>query len=191
MTSHTDFLQDVENLRIKFASVQNLLKEVYSYISHDTPASDAMLQRISGMKADNHTFEERREWATMVLKLRKALGISVPETVQCCPRDHDKDGNCDRHPEGIKLSDEDRKHIYEMGKQISQRRLGEVSNSEIIAMINVHQSNPNVHPLTCGKDSNHTPLLPMELEGRVVLACKDCDYIQKHIPPLFPKENDE
>ncbi len=35
-----------------------------------------------------------------------------------------------------------------------------------------------VHPLTCGNDSNHTPLFPAIQDGRRVLICRDCDYTQ-------------
>ena len=56
-----------------------------------------------------------------------------------------------------------------------------------------HQRNEKVHPLTCGVDSNHTPLRPVidiALE-RVILVCEDCGYMQKwSINPdvLMPKE---
>jgi len=47
-------------------------------------------------------------------------------------------------------------------------------------MGNVHQFMSKVHPLTCGNDSNHTPLYPFfdEAKGIVVLICRDCDYTQ-------------
>lgn len=37
-----------------------------------------------------------------------------------------------------------------------------------------------VHPLTCGNDSNHTPLFPFFnwKENRMELHCRDCDYTQ-------------
>lgn len=35
-----------------------------------------------------------------------------------------------------------------------------------------------VHPLTCGNNSNHTPLFPYWNGERVQLICRDCDYTQ-------------
>ncbi len=34
------------------------------------------------------------------------------------------------------------------------------------------------HPLTCGNDSNHTPLFPFFENGSVKLICRDCNYTQ-------------
>lgn len=39
-----------------------------------------------------------------------------------------------------------------------------------------------MHPLTCGNDSSHAPLFPVFADGRMLLVCADCDYVQKHIP---------
>lgn len=41
-----------------------------------------------------------------------------------------------------------------------------------------------VHPLTCGNDSNHTPLFPHWDGKAVVLRCPDCEYIQTRLPGL-------
>lgn len=52
-----------------------------------------------------------------------------------------------------------------------------------IAAIRRWQSNPKVHPLTCGKDGSHALLRPsLESEGQIVLLCPDCDYRQVQIP---------
>jgi len=48
------------------------------------------------------------------------------------------------------------------------------------------QTDCNVHPLTCGNDSSHQPLIPIwdnELL-RVTLYCADCDYTQSHLPSV-------
>lgn len=73
-----------------------------------------------------------------------------------------------------------------------------MTNSEIIALIAAHQARGDVHPLTCGNDSNHENLVAVEVDGKVVLKCNDCDYVQTHIPgflsvPLFvdPKAMEE
>jgi hypothetical protein len=46
------------------------------------------------------------------------------------------------------------------------------------------QSNPMVHPLTCGNDSGHRKLVPVEAGGGVFLVCLDCDYPQDWIPEI-------
>ena len=55
---------------------------------------------------------------------------------------------------------------------------------KIIARIEAWQQNPYTHKLTCGDDSTHTPLQPVERGDRVVLVCPDCDYAQQHIPEI-------
>ncbi len=56
--------------------------------------------------------------------------------------------------------------------------------------INSYQANPYVHPMTCGKDSNHRPLVAhaewtAAQTYKVTLHCLDCDYVQIHIPPFI------
>lgn len=58
-------------------------------------------------------------------------------------------------------------------------------NEKIIAKLKEWQSNPMFHPLTCGSDSNHGDLVPVEKDGNVILKCPDCDYEQYHIPIFF------
>lgn len=42
-----------------------------------------------------------------------------------------------------------------------------------------------VHPLTCGKDSGHTNLLPaMDDKNNLILICPDCDYRQTFVPAM-------
>lgn len=43
-----------------------------------------------------------------------------------------------------------------------------------------------MHPLTCGKDSAHTPLYPYYNGERVQLICRDCDYTQNNAGPCEP-----
>ncbi|MDD4530920.1 MAG: hypothetical protein PHO80_05230 [Candidatus Gracilibacteria bacterium] len=35
-----------------------------------------------------------------------------------------------------------------------------------------------VHPLTCGNNSSHQNLIPVEENGEVILKCLDCNYTQ-------------
>ena len=45
-------------------------------------------------------------------------------------------------------------------------------------MLTSYQDNPMVHPLTCGNDSMHQNLVPIEEDNKVVLKCLDCSYNQ-------------
>ena len=58
-------------------------------------------------------------------------------------------------------------------------------NSAIIEYVNKIQNSGIVHPLTCGNDSTHAPLIPIERDGSVILICKDCDYEQTQIPMIL------
>ena len=53
-----------------------------------------------------------------------------------------------------------------------------MTNDEKIAIINSFQTNPFVHPLTCGVNSLHENLVPITINDEVVLICPDCDYTQ-------------
>ena len=57
-----------------------------------------------------------------------------------------------------------------------------MTNQDIISAINKWQTSDFVHPLTCSTSSSHKPLIPIELDGKVVLKCLDCGYIQENIP---------
>lgn len=86
------------------------------------------------------------------------------------------------------------KEIEELKQSFVERRMVErwfkerKSNSGDLNLrveeekINLWQNNPSVHPLTCGNDSRHTPLLTKQVDGKTILYCKDCDYIQNYIP---------
>ena len=52
-----------------------------------------------------------------------------------------------------------------------------------IAAIRAWQMNGNVHPLLCRVDFRHRPLIASLNDGAVVLACPDCEYVQRFIPP--------
>ena len=57
-----------------------------------------------------------------------------------------------------------------------------MTNEQIIDKVNQWQNAGFVHPLTCGNDSQHQDLVPKEVDGKVVLSCLDCDYVQDWIP---------
>ena len=59
-----------------------------------------------------------------------------------------------------------------------RRLIDFMSNAEIIAAVNRWQSDPSLLPLTCCVGSKHRNLIPVEAEGRVNLACPDCDFRQ-------------
>ena len=57
-----------------------------------------------------------------------------------------------------------------------------MKNKQRIKILTSYQSNPMVHPLTCGVNSNHQNLIPIEENdnenSKVILKCLDCDYTQ-------------
>ena len=57
-----------------------------------------------------------------------------------------------------------------------------MTNKDKIAKIVAFQKNYNWHELTCGNDSQHLPLVPKEVNGKVILKCVECDYDQDYIP---------
>ncbi len=57
-----------------------------------------------------------------------------------------------------------------------------MTNEKLIKNIENHQANSHVHPLTCGVDSRHEVLVPKEVNGKVVLVCPTCGYLQDNIP---------
>jgi hypothetical protein len=61
----------------------------------------------------------------------------------------------------------------------------DITNQDLLNAIKKYQSCPFVHELTCANDSqNHEPLKGIEIKGRVVLICPDCEYTQTHIPKI-------
>lgn len=53
-----------------------------------------------------------------------------------------------------------------------------MTNQERMDVVNSYQDNPFVHPLTCGNNSSHDNLVPVEKSGEVILQCPNCIYKQ-------------
>lgn len=53
-----------------------------------------------------------------------------------------------------------------------------MSNAEIVAAVNRWQTDARLVPLTCCVGTKHRNLRPIEVNGRVMLACPDCDFRQ-------------
>jgi len=64
-----------------------------------------------------------------------------------------------------------------------------MTNKEKIEQIKKWQMYEHFHPLTCGNDSNHEILKPIEIEGKVILVCPQCDYKQHKIPSVVLDTN--
>lgn len=62
-------------------------------------------------------------------------------------------------------------------------------NQEQIDLINYYQAAGIGHPLTCGNQSKHALLQPIEKAGSLYLVCPTCGYTQTHIPTLPSIEN--
>ena len=60
--------------------------------------------------------------------------------------------------------------------------LSNIDATQIINKVNAWQANTTVHPMTCGNDSRHKILEPVQIGDEVELHCPDCDYIQTNIP---------
>lgn len=56
------------------------------------------------------------------------------------------------------------------------------SNADKIRVIKKWQACGHVHELTCGVNSLHEPLKPVESGGDVVLICPTCKHVQRYIP---------
>ena len=70
-----------------------------------------------------------------------------------------------------------------------------MTNEEIIQKVNEWQEDDMIHEMVCGKEgSKHRPLYPVEEDGRIILKCFDCDYVQHKIPEcvlIYSKEEQE
>ena len=61
---------------------------------------------------------------------------------------------------------------------------------EVVKKIEDWQDGNVMHPMTCGKNSEHI-LRPLVIEDRVVLSCPHCEYVQKRIPKVIIDVNPE
>ncbi len=58
--------------------------------------------------------------------------------------------------------------------------IGDVA--EKVKAITSWQECKYMHPLTCGNDSRHKPLIPVVGNHGVELHCLQCEYRQSHVP---------
>lgn len=66
-----------------------------------------------------------------------------------------------------------------------------MTNEEKVEAIRRWQVAGRVHPLTCGVDSRHEVLKPVEENGEIVLRCPVCNYRQTYIPCVVLAYNHE
>ena len=59
-----------------------------------------------------------------------------------------------------------------------------MDNQRISSAVLAWQADNRVHPLMCGTNSTHRPLVPLDEAGIVVLLCLECGYRQAEIPPI-------
>lgn len=59
-----------------------------------------------------------------------------------------------------------------------------MTNEEKISAVTRWQTAGYVHPLTCGVNSGHENLRAVERDGRVILECPTCGYVQEDIPAV-------
>lgn len=60
--------------------------------------------------------------------------------------------------------------------------MSERTNADIIRIVNKWQTSAMLHDLTCGADSRHASLAPVERDGKIVLECPTCGAVQERIP---------
>jgi hypothetical protein len=60
-----------------------------------------------------------------------------------------------------------------------------MNSNELVQRIKKWQANPHFHPLTCGVDSGHEILEPVEKDGKVSLVCPTCGWVQSYMPAVF------
>jgi len=61
-----------------------------------------------------------------------------------------------------------------------------MNNADKITAIKYWQNEMNIHPLTCGHNSEHI-LEPKEFDGEVILECPEesCPYTQENVPSII------
>jgi len=72
--------------------------------------------------------------------------------------------------------------IDDLNKKIGQLREDAkvpTNMEETIKIIEAYQRDPDFHPFTCRRNSNHTALVPHIENDLIVLKCHDCDYVQE------------
>jgi len=62
-----------------------------------------------------------------------------------------------------------------------------ISNRQILDHVKRWQQASYVHSLTCGNESSHGDLVAEERDGKVILRCVDCDFVQEEIPSYLLK----
>jgi phage FluMu protein Com len=60
-------------------------------------------------------------------------------------------------------------------------------NESVIERLKLWQTSGIFHPYTCGNCSSDQVLDPVEIDGKVVMKCPKCDYVQEKI--IVPPEN--
>lgn len=97
-------------------------------------------------------------------------------------------GGCYEHRERwtkLPTTDEQAERIRQLESELAALK-GRIQQTIAIAEHQARAQSVNpfacVHPLTCGKDSRHAPLVPYVDGERLGLRCIDCDYIQEHVP---------
>jgi hypothetical protein len=63
-----------------------------------------------------------------------------------------------------------------------------ITNSDLLQNIRKYQRSPLVHHLVCGDNKEHGILFGEERDGRVVLFCRECDYVLEDIPVFLKKK---
>jgi hypothetical protein len=74
--------------------------------------------------------------------------------------------------------------LFALRDRIIQENQERERQQVIFNGIKAHQANQQVHPLTCGNDSNHI-LIPYIENHVCILKCPKCDYVQTLIPGIF------
>lgn len=118
-------------------------------------------------------YERDRAWAAL-----KKYGAHTDE----CRRAHDGGGECDCGLAGLLSLGPAPISEVEPAAWMGE---GQVASRALRTLLAVRawQDRAEVHPLTCGVDSRHAPLLPaLAPDEQVVLVCPTCGYMQTFVP---------